>query len=359
MKLYKEQKESPGKESTVWNRAEYNSVVRVAVETTKTVQAPTQSVARQITQMPSQTVIQEEVEMPLSTVTPALTNVPCPEELSEIKEGNAETKKEKVTVKYNGKEIAYRNTSYRLNEETMEKIISMICKEPYVSSFVLYDIDSEATISYNEERYYPVASTIKAPFAMTCLWQMEDNPYFLDAMSEYMTENNLSRDEMICTIKEMVEKSVTLSDNNGYLMLQEYFGYECYNQFLKDLGNRVTIGNGTKWGKTSAIDSARNWKEIYKYIYSDRENACYFADLLKRTNKGYIRNVLGEEYEVYNKMGWVSNQCCHDHAIVMDEAPYILIIMTMGDVGIDNQRFMEDLAIVLNEVHEEMVAGVY
>lgn len=360
--LYRGQMSSSKKTVVVWNEVEQNPVIQDEPVST---QVPTQVVFPEVTQKPIQTVTSEVIQSnPTATptitptitptVTPTITKGPALEATPKISEDIVGPNTEKVTVKFDGKEIGYRSTSYRMSEETLEKIVSMVCKEPYVSSFILYDIYSEATISYNEERYYPVASTVKGPFAMTCLWQIEEGLCSLNDTLED-TENKGSGEGMNYTIKELIENTIVRSDNKGYYMLQEHFGYDYYNQFLLGLGNRVTIGDGIKWGKTSAIDSLKNWKEIYAYITSDRENACFFADLLKRTNKGYIRNVIGKEYEVYNKMGWVSNQCCHDHAIVMDEEPYILIIMTMGDVGKDNQRFMENLAIILNEVHEEMV----
>lgn len=271
----------------------------------------------------------------------------------------------RVNVTYNGKVIGYYNTDYRMEEETLKSIVGMVRKAPYISSFVLYDMNSDAMICYNEKKYFPVASTVKAPFAMTCLWQIEEGLYSIEDTMEYTSEYKVRGDGVIkkedmgtmYTIKELVEHSITVSDDIGYLMLQGYFGHEKYNEFLKGLGNRVTIDGGNiKWGQTSTLDSLRNWQEIYRYINSDGENAAFFADLLKNTNKSYIRNVLGEEYVIYNKMGWVYDQCCHDHAIIMDEQPYLMMIMTMGDVRAENQKFMEDLAVLLNGVHEEMVA---
>lgn len=66
--------------------------------------------------------------------------------------------------------------------------------------------------------------------------------------------------------------------------------------------------------------------------------------------------MLGDEYQIYNKMGWVKNQCCHDQAIVMDDSPYLMVIMTLGNVGKENQKFMETLAEILDGVHEELVS---
>ena len=276
------------------------------------------------------------------------------------------TNEENITdeiIEYNGKKISYFNTAYRIDEEVLEQLVSMIRKEPYVSSFVLFDINSEAMICYNENKYYPVASTVKAPFIMTCLKQIEEGEYSLEDTMEYVEKYKVSGDGTIKneefgtlhSIKDLIEHAILISDDIGYLMLQDHFGYKDYNDFLKEQGNRVTIGGGVKWGQTSAMDSLRNWKEIYSYINCESDNSLFFSNLLERTNKSFIRNALGDEYEVYNKMGWVRNQCCHDHAIVMDEQPYLLMIMTMGDVGKENQEFMEAMAEILNDVHEEMV----
>lgn len=349
----------PASESAKELKAEADAIVTVALTaepeiTAEPVITPTSAVT------PTPAITPEPVITPTPAVT--LTSVPTgtPEPIQQ--EESAEVGRE--TVKYEGKEIGYINTSYRIDEETLEQIVSMVRKEPYTSAFVLYDINSEATICYNEEKYFPVASTVKAPFAMTCLWQVEEGVYSLEDTMVYTEKYKVRGTGVIknekfgkvYTIKELVEHAIELSDDIGYLMLQGYFGYEKYNEFLKNMGNRVTIGGGVKWGHTSARDSLRNWQEIYRYINSDGENAAFFASLLKNTNKSYIRNVLGEEYEVFNKMGWVQDQCCHDHAIVMDEQPYLLIIMTMGDVRAGNETFMEDLAILLNDIHEEMVA---
>lgn len=301
-----------------------------------------------------------EPEQPSEALTPTANPGKAPEQETEDSDDG------RVEVTYNGKVIGYINTDYRMEEETLKTIVKMVRKEPYVSSFVLYDINSEAMICYNEERYYPVASTVKAPFVMSCLWQIEEGTHSLEDTMEYTKEYSVRGDGVIkkedigtvFTVKELMEHAILISDDIGYLMLQGKFGYKNYNQFLRESGNKVTIdGESIKWGQTSAMDSLRNWKEVYRYINSDSENAAFFAELIKNTNKSFVRNVLGDEYVVYNKMGWVYGQCCHDHAIVMDEQPYLMVIMTMGNARTENQKFMEELAVILNGVHEEMVSA--
>lgn len=268
-------------------------------------------------------------------------------------------------IQYNSKKIKYENTTYRMTEQRLKEVVDLICGESYSSSFVLYDVNSDAMICYNEKEYYPVASTVKAPFVMTCLQQIEEGAYSFDDKIKYTEEYMWSGDGIIqqgalgdeYTLKEIIEYTIKVSDDVGYMMLLGCFGTDRYNQFLEGLGNLVTIGGSVKWGNTSAIDSLRNWKQIYRYIDSGSENALFFADLLKQTNKSCIRNALGGEFEILNKMGWgVRNKCCHDHAIVMGEYPYMIIIMTMGDAGGENQQFIEKMAVILSEIHEEMIS---
>lgn len=296
--------------------------------------------------------------------TPVLDATVPPKPSESPSAGESGTKDTEGKVEYNGKVIRYVNTSYRMKDETMKQIVKMVKDAPYYSSFVLYDIKTGATICYNENRYYPVASTVKAPFVLSCLQQVEEGEFSLEDTMEYTKEYKVSGDGVIkksdmgklYTVKELMEHAILVSDDIGYLMLQGFFGFQEYNSFLKGLGNKVTIDGIVKWGKTSAMDSMRNWKEIYKYIHSDSEYASFFGELLQNTNKSFIRNVLGDEYQIYNKMGWVKNQCCHDQAIVMDDSPYLMVIMTLGNVGKENQKFMETLAEILDGVHEELVS---
>lgn len=336
------------------------SLERPVSETTDSVNGPVSGVTRfqpkpvTLVKLPYPSSAPDKITpTPLTTPTPT----PSPEK-------NPNKNKENRTKEI---KLVYNNTSYRIQNQMYSELCTMIRNEPYLSSFILYDINSKASVCYNESRYFPVASTVKAPFAMTCLWQIDEGLYSLDDTMEYTKEYKVSGTGTIkaeklgtvFTIRELVEHAILVSDDIGYLMLQGYFGYENYNAFLKELGNRVTIGGGRKWGDTSAEDSLRNWLEIYKYINSDSDNAAFFAELLKNTNKSFVRNALGSRYVVYNKMGWVGGQCCHDHALIMAEQPYVIIIMTMGDVREKNQRFMEKLAVILDRIHEEMTETSY
>lgn len=321
---------------------------------------------REINSTPFPVEFQEVAQGLVTTVIPLMSPEPIDTSIPETVSGVTSFIERDDIVECNGIEIKYSNTIYRMDEEVLDKITTLISNEPYVSSFILYDINTEAVICYNENKYYPAASTVKAPFVLSCLQQIDNESHTLDDDVQYKEENKWSGDGVIqyreygtmFTIEELIEYTIKFSDDTGYMMLLEFFREKNYNDFLVKLGNRVTIGGSVRWGNTSAMDSLRNWKEIYRYIETSSENANFFSGLLEKTNKSYIRNALGNKYTILNKMGWgVNNPCCHDHAIVMAEQPYMLMIMTMGDSGEMNQRFIEQLSIYLDEVHERMVGG--
>lgn len=275
---------------------------------------------------------------------------------------DSKAKAENVT--FGGEIFTYTNTDFRLEMADNGKLISLLKSVRYNKSFVLYDIESGAALSYNDSKYYPVASTVKAPFVMTCLNSIDAGEHSLDEKMTYTSKFysggcgtiKHSAYGTVYDLRSIIATTIVNSDNSGYYMLQNHFGYDNYNSFLTSLGNKATIGKYVKWGQTSPADSLRNWAEIYNYTENGTANGDYMKELLTSTADSCIRSTLGERHAVANKMGWMFGTCCHDHAIVYDEKPYILIIMTDGDGYDKNQQYVGKLALMLDDIHEMMVS---
>lgn len=273
-----------------------------------------------------------------------------------------QAKKENVT--FGGEVFTYTNTDFRLEMADNGKLISLLKSEKYNKSFVIYDIESGAAFSYNDSKYYPVASTVKAPFVMTCLSSIDSDEHSLDEKMTYTSKfyadgcGTIKKTAYgtVYDLRSIITTTIVNSDNSGYYMLQNHFGYENYNSFLTSLGNKATISKYVKWGQTSPMDSLRNWAEIYNYTESGTPNGDFLKELLTSTTDSCIRPTIGERHTVANKMGWMFGTCCHDHAIVYDEKPYILIIMTDGDGYDKNQQYVGKLALMLDDIHEMMTA---
>lgn len=267
-------------------------------------------------------------------------------------------------VSFGGEVFTYTNTDFRLDISESGKLISLLKSERYNKSFVLYDINSGAAFSYNDSRYYPVASTVKAPFVMTCLDSIDKGEHSLDEKMTYTSKFYAGGCGTIkhsaygteYDLRSIISTTIINSDNSGYHMLREHFGYDDYNSFLTSLGNKTTINKYVKWGQTSPMDSLRNWAEIYNYTESGTPNGDFLKELLTGTADSCIRSAIGDRHTVANKMGWMFGSCCHDHAVVYDEEPYILIIMTDGNGYDKNQQYVGRLALMLDDIHELMIS---
>ncbi|MGN1100593.1 MAG: serine hydrolase, partial [Huintestinicola sp.] len=228
----------------------------------------------------------------------------------------------KETVTFGGESFTYTNTDFRLDMAESGKLVSLLKNVRYNKSFVLYDIESGAAISYNDSKYYPVASTVKAPFVLTCLRSVDSGEHSLNETMTYTSKfyaggcGTIRRSPYgtVYDLRSIITTTIVNSDNSGYHMLKDHFGYEDYNNFLTSLGNKVTITKYVKWGQTSPMDSLRNWSEIYNYTEGGSPNGDFLKELLTGTADSCIRSTLGERHTVANKMGWMFGTCCHDHA---------------------------------------------
>ncbi len=275
-----------------------------------------------------------------------------------------------TSVAKNGNEIslAYSDDGIKLSRDDLSEISSIVKNAGYPMSFVLYDINTGMGIAYNENRYYSSASTVKASFVYSCLQQISDGAFsmqdIITLQEKHMTSagpSGLTRSSLgkSFTVENLIERTIRVSDNIGYITLLDYFGVEEYRNLLKSLENKVTVGGGVKWGTTSASDSLRLWLKIYDYLLAGEEYAEWFGSLLADTNKSFARDTLGDKYTIYNKMGWVYDQCCHEQALVMADNPYIVIVMTEGNVREENEKDMKALLTILDAIHTLLWSSLF
>ncbi len=149
-------------------------------------------------------------------------------------------------IKSNGINICYASTDFRMSDKSLNELTALLNSVSYDKSFVLYDINSGGIIGYNYETYFPVASTIKAPMVLTCLQSVDRGEHSFDETIKYSSSFNSSGSGIIknssygtvYSLEEIMEYTVTVSDNVGYYMLQNHFGYAQYGGMLfydKDL----------------------------------------------------------------------------------------------------------------------------
>ena len=245
---------------------------------------------------------------------------------------------------------------YSISSSAKSRLNSALTGLGGTTSFLMLDLDSGAMVAYNAETYLGTASTVKMPYMLYCLKQMEDGSPSMSTKLSYKSRDYSSGSGTIknyrfgtkFTIKQCMQYIFDYSDNCAYYMLQDYFGYSGYNKFISSLGCRTSVNANTRWGYVSAADSAKEWIQMYDYIYNGR-----YADFIRKglatSTSSNFRIGLNGKYTVYSKCGW-TDYLHHDTAVVEAEHPYVLICLTNR---VSSSR-LQQVAKAADAIHTEM-----
>lgn len=225
-----------------------------------------------------------------------------------------------------------------------------------VVSFAMLDLDSGTLIASNGKYYMGTASTVKMPFMLYSLYEMEDGWPTMDTKMTYTSQDYHPGSGIIQTynygtvlsIRDIFQTIFDYSDNIGFYMLQRQFGIDGYNKFISSLGCRVTMNYYDRWGYICATDSCKEWIKMYEYFDTGK-----YGDFMRysmaRTCASNFRRGIGSKYTVYSKCGWTETYH-HDTAVVEAEHPYVLISFTNR---VSAGRLME-IAQAADAIHTDM-----
>lgn len=249
---------------------------------------------------------------------------------------------------------------YALSDYNRSRLLSQLTSLGGSAGYILYDIDSGSAVAYNANSYFETASTVKMPYILYCLREMEDGSPTMNTLLTYRPSDFNDGSSWIKTqpfytqysINRVIELIGDYSDNCGYYMLQDYFGYSGYNDFIASLGCRTSVSSYMRWGYVSACDSAREWENMWSYMKNGRY-ASFAKDVFSTSCASNIRDQLGNRYTVYEKSGWRDDpgRILHNEtALVRAEHPYIVICLTDQ---MSSQR-MRNVAEISEAIHNEM-----
>lgn len=214
-------------------------------------------------------------------------------------------------------------------------------------SFLYQDLFSGFTVSYNADKSIFAASTIKAP-AMIYIYEMASrgeidlNEKLAYTSNFYHGGTGVLKNKPVNTtysVEELLQYTIYDSDNIGYKMLMNRYGQDKIYNFWRDLGTENIFKLNTIWGYVSANDALIYMKELYRFSRENEEYGSRLLEHFKRAKWKLISNKDGE-YNTANKGGW-SGSAIHDVAIVFDENPYILIVMSNLGEGSYSYLFNE------------------
>lgn len=245
---------------------------------------------------------------------------------------------------------------YKLSSSRSSQLYNALNSLGGDAGYILYDIDSGSTVAYNANTYFGTASTVKMPYLLYCFRQMEDGSPDLDTVLTYQPSDYNGGSSWIkyqpfytkYTIRRVIELIGDYSDNCGYYMMQDKFGYDGYNNFIKSLGCTPSVNSWQRWGYVSACDSAREWNNMWDYFKKGKYRT-FAKQVFSTSCAANIRDQLGNRYTVYEKSGW-TDSLYNETALVSAKHPYIVICLSNRTSA---QR-MRNVAEISESIHNDM-----
>ncbi len=251
-------------------------------------------------------------------------------------------------------------------------------------SFAYYDIDSGEEIKYNSDEIRYSASLIKAPYIYSVLCEIEEfeknkkvrdedgNIIYHDGEEKYdlgekwvydsaaMLEEGSGEimekeDGFELTWKELIDYALLYSDNIAFAQLRQRFGYKYFYEKMAEIG---VTGVNRDFMSLSAEDCVKFLIKLDEYFESGSEYAEHMKDCMTRSKHLEMICAHYDEGEAAHKYGWDIG-AFHDMALILDEHPYIIVIMTdYEDGGKEPTDFIGDVTELVKQIHAEKYPSV-
>ena len=262
---------------------------------------------------------------------------------------------------------------YKTPEETDEEGNIQTPSEDFRPPVAFYymDVESGKTMEYNSDRVFYTASIIKEPYVLWALREIEkaeaegnaeNTKYDLDNLFVYTEDKFRSGSGVIQSAEfgtaysyyDLLKLTITDSDNVAFAERRRIYGMSGFNEFSESIGVK---NPQKKLFSATAKEMGVYLAQTYDYFESGSQYSEALKSWMLNTNHRVMIPSAVKPLKAANKYGWDIG-AYHDMAIVFDESPYLLVIMTELDngSGADN-RFIRELASKINSVHAELHSG--
>lgn len=231
-------------------------------------------------------------------------------------------------------------------------------------AFKYTDIYTGFTVSYNENQEIFTASTIKAPMAIYLYEEAEKGNIDLEEKLTYTSAYYNTGSGVLkyrkfnesYTVRELLSYAIIESDNAAHNMLMNRYGRANMYNFWTNLGTKSIFREYTNWGMTNANDATIYMKELYDFYNKDTELSNELMNNFIKVTYKPLSDKNGNK-NTANKSGW-SGTAYHDAAIVFDDNPYILVVMSNS--GTSDYTYLFNLTSkVVGQLHEEYWNVIY
>lgn len=236
------------------------------------------------------------------------------------------------------------------------QIENIMNESNYNFAFKYKDLYTGFSLSYNSSQPIFAASTIKAPEAIYIYEQAEKGNVNLKDTLTY-TSGYYSDGTGILkntpfnvnyTIRDLVGYSVIHSDNAAHLMLNNKYKSENIYNYWKEKGTTTIYSSGGPWGDLTANDGTIYMEELYNYYLTNTENS---KELLNYFKKSWKVISAPNNITIASKSGW-SNNSLHDVALIFDDNPYTLVILSNRGYT-EYQDFFNKMSNLTYEFHRQ------
>jgi len=150
------------------------------------------------------------------------------------------------------------------------------------------------------------------------------------------------------TYRQLVEYALLYSDNVAFAQVKKVFGTDTFYRLVWELDIQ-----GPKQGfmQLSAEDCAVFLEEIHRFFDTDSEYAFLMKDCMIRSKHTVMICAALPGKTVAHKYGW-DLDAYHDMAIVLEDHPYILVIMTdLENGGWETNAFIQKVTKLTDDIH--------
>ena len=239
-------------------------------------------------------------------------------------------------------------------KDKLNEIYSLFNNPNFSLSFSYEDLYTGLHISYNENQQYFTASTIKAPALIYLYEQADAGKIDLDSYITYNSNFYLEGSGTIqyqpfgtqYKLRDLAKMSLVESDNIAYQMSASTLNYNDVKSFWKEKGANNFWSYGI-WGNISSRDGSIYMKELYNYYLTDTELS---KELMNYFYNSVFNVIEGpDNVMIAHKAGW-HFEIIHDMALIFDEYPYTLSIMT-NRANADYIYFFKKASELINDFH--------
>lgn len=223
-------------------------------------------------------------------------------------------------------------------EAVTDEAGNVITPRDRVVSIYFRDMETGFEYTLNDTVHYPVASTVKIPFAIYLYEKIDAGEIDPETVMTYEKRHYFGGTGVIVngefgqqyTVAELLKLAITRSDNVAYEMLKDLTTWADFEAYLRENGMMHDEDVRKSKQKICTQSAGAYGRLLAGYLTGGGSSVETFKADLLATRMKMIRS----HYPVYRKYGW-TNYSFHDIAYVDAPHPYILAILTNLDNGDD------------------------